>query len=466
MKEDFINFLWKNQNFSRNDLKTTEGKELTILNAGIKNSNSGPDYSHARIITDGLQWSGQVELHVRSSEWKKHGHHLDRAYDNVILHVVYEKDENTFRTDGTHIPTLELKNRLEKPLMERYHNFLKNSLPVEGMPCTNLLAGVTAVSKIAMLDKALVERLEEKADWVYQTWLKNQRDWEETAWKVIGKSMGFSVNSDPFLNLADSIPLKILKKHSANPWQIESLILGQAGWLQNTFKTSYLNELRKEYLFLRYKYNLKPISPHTWKFLRMRPSNFPVVRAVQLATLIGRHEHVFSDLLESDTICKIRDFWKIEPALFWREPGNVSQVYKIKAKSDTDENNLHLSGLSVTGFSEESIANLTINAIIPLLVCFSKVTQEQRYMERVIGVLENLPPENNVLTRKWKDSATPITNAHQAQAVIGLVKKYCHYGKCLECTIGNEIVSGKSDSQKTPTPSQTNPMRVTLQDSL
>ncbi|HEV7381985.1 MAG TPA: DUF2851 family protein, partial [Dyadobacter sp.] len=287
MNEEILSFIWRYQYFERSDLQTDEGCSLAIRRPGIKNSNSGPDFSNARISIDGVEWAGTVEIHNLSSHWFQHRHQTDRSYESVVLHVVWENDVPVRRSDGSLIPTLSLKGLVKLSVLERYKNLIEETNPIA---CAGLLPDVDHIYKITMLDRALLSRMASKADQIIQLAEENNQDWEQTCYQWITKHLGFKLNDPVFFRLSDLLPLKVLLKHRTNLLQVEALLFGCAGLIpdedeQSTGdeKNSYVSMLQREYRFLSAKYNLAQIMLHEWKFMRLRPSGFPTVRLAQLA---------------------------------------------------------------------------------------------------------------------------------------------------------------------------------------
>ena len=289
MTEDFIHFIWKYSYFDSNSLFTTKGDKIEIIKLGEHNTNAGPDFFNAKIKIGDTLWVGNVEIHINSSDWIKHKHSLDNAYNNVILHVVLKYDIDINRQNGEIIPALELKYDIN--FEDRYHQLMKNK---QWIPCQSYLPAVNKFDIHFWLAKIAIERLHSKSSIIEEKLARNNNNWEESYYHKLARSFGMNVNSEPFELLAMSLPLLILAKHKNNLFQIESLLFGQAGFLNEIMPNElYYVKLQKEYIFLKKKYQLKAIEKHQWKFLRLRPSNFPTIRISQFANLIYKSTSLF-----------------------------------------------------------------------------------------------------------------------------------------------------------------------------
>jgi hypothetical protein len=297
MKEDFLQYVWQYQYFDQAELQTAEGERVLVIRPGHRNADAGPDFLGAQLLLNEVKWAGSVEIHLRASDWLRHQHQHDPKYDQVILHVVWENDSPITRTDGSPIPTLALRGRVAVDLLSSYQNLLHSPA---SLPCAPFIKAVPDLTRKSMQDRALMERLEEKADLVLQQYRSTGQDWEATAYQVLAAAFGFKINQEPFARLSRALPLAVLKRHRQALFQLEALLLGQAGLLPGEKEgDDYTQRLGKEYAYLAHKYELAPnaLRASDWNFLRLRPSNFPTVRLAQLAALLATREHLFSSLL-------------------------------------------------------------------------------------------------------------------------------------------------------------------------
>ena len=421
--EDFLHYVWKFRLFDRIDLQTNDGEELEILSAGLHNSDSGPDFQNARVRIGETVWAGNVEVHLSSSDWQKHGHAADNAYGNVILHVVYRDDEPLILTNGRRVPTLELQNRIPADLYNRYHNLIFGNQTI--IPCEANIGSVDSLTLHNWLTRVLVERLEKRSAAVITALNKNRGDWEETFYQFLAANFGFKTNALPFELLAKSMPQNILAKHKNNPVQIEALIFGQAGFLNDSVADEYPLKLKKEYGFLQKKYQLTPVENHLWKFMRLRPLNFPTIRLAQFAALVVSSNHLFSKLLEIRDVKGLRDlFTDIKVNTYWETH------YRFDVGSTPSAKNLGPASIDV----------LLLNTLALFLFSYGKHNQVQHYINRSLQLLEYLPNENNKIVTDFSNLGVKIKTAFESQALLELKNNYCNYKKCLQCGVGNRIL--------------------------
>jgi hypothetical protein len=421
--EDFLHYVWKFRLFDRINLLTTQGEELEIYSAGLHNTHAGADFQNARIRIGETTWAGNAELHLSSSDWQRHGHTADNAYDNVILHVVYRDDEPLFRTDGRRVPTLELKDRISPDLYNRYHNLIFGAKTI--IPCEARIAAIDGLTMQNWLTRILVERLEKRSEAVIATLNLNRGDWEETFYQFLAANFGFKTNALPFELMAKSLPQNILAKHKNNPMQIEALIFGQAGFLNENFTDEYPRSLKKEYEFLKKKFNLTPIESHLWKFLRMRPQNFPTIRLAQFSALVVKSNHLFSKVLETKEVKALRDlFNNIEINDYWETHYRFDKESKPVGK--------HLGAASVD--------TILLNTVAVFLFSYGRHLQQQYFISRSLKLLENIPGEQNSIMTDFANLGLKINTAFESQALLELKNNYCDYKKCLQCGVGIKIL--------------------------
>lgn len=424
MREDFLYYVWRLQYFDKRALTTCQGESLSISHPGTRNDHAGPDFLKGSITINDVAWHGHIEMHINASDWYAHQHQTDKAYDNVILHVVWNHDKDIQQQDGTIMPTLVLKDRVAPQLHQQYRKLVYNKASI---PCARQLPQVTDLIKTSMLDKALFQRLTNKNNLVYQLLEDNKGDWEETAYQLFAYHFGFKVNSSTFLDLALNLPLKKLTKHADNLLQLEALLLGQAGLLPNSdeAKDAYLGALQKEYSYLIHKYSLKASSVQAcqWKFFRLRPANFPTIRIAQFAQLLHQHPSIFDLLVNTPTKMLYTELAIIQSS-YWQKHYRFAQQSKKK----------------IPGLGKTSIEHILINTAVPLLVAYGKAKDESGYVDRAIAVLQDLPAEHNAITRCWNDVGLQAKNAFDSQALIELFNHFCAHKQCLSCHIGVSII--------------------------
>jgi hypothetical protein len=426
MNESFLYYVWQFQYFNKSDLRSSDGESISISKVGLLNSNSGPDFSGAFINVNGINWAGTVEVHVKSSDWKAHRHATDDAYENVVLHVVWENDLPVFRKDRTPIPTLELRNRVDVQILKGYKALVNSSTVV---PCEKSFSDVEYLVFLSMLDKTLMQRLEDKANQVSELLKLNNGDWDETCYQMLAKNYGFKVNADPFYQTARSLPYKIVQKQN-DLLQVEALLFGQAGMLQTKTKDEYISDLFREYQFLSQKYELQglQLNPSQWKFLRLRPSNFPTLRIAQFASLLYSSKNIFSQFLKTGNYQTLKETLSTGQSDYW------NSHYHFGKKA---------SGL-VSSIGESSVQNIIINTVTPLLVAYGKHKDDQTFVDRAVEILQQLPAEENKITRIWNELGVKVRTAFDSQSLIELYNNFCLKRECLNCAVGAFILKPKS----------------------
>ncbi|GGB78358.1 DUF2851 family protein [Dyadobacter sediminis] len=425
MNEDILSFIWRFQYFHSAGLETDEKMRLSVIRTGNKNRNAGPDFSEACVLIDGIQWIGNIEIHVRSSDWYKHSHEKNAAYESVVLHVVWENDEPVIRQDGTLLPTLKLNGLVRPSVLERYMRLQQDADPI---PCASLFPDVSAIIKTAMLDSVLAERLHKKSEEVYELLAENRQDWEETAYQWIARHFGFKLNDAAFSGLIKKITCKIIRKSNMDILHTEALLFGCAGLLPENSENQYVKELKTEFRFLSAKYNLsdKIMPPHEWKFAKLRPAGFPTVRLAQFAQLFTRKGSLFSQLISAKTYTELQSVFRLEQSAYWRE----HYIFDKKAAS------------KVPFMGKDAINLLIMNAAVPLLAAYSRQRQKPELMERIVHLLTEMPAENNRITREWNKVGMCVTSAADSQALVEWYNHYCTNRKCLACSVGAALVRG------------------------
>ena len=427
MQESFLHYIWQMQYFSKVDLQTTKGEIIEILDTGTLNANYGPDFDCARIKISGVEWVGNVEIHTASSSWNSHKHNLDKGYNNVILHIVWEDDKPISRNDGSQIPTLELKNRVDESLLKTYQQFVKSSLPI---PCQPKILSVRKITTLSMQERALIQRLERKAEEVNQLVEKNGNDWEETTYQLLCRNFGFKVNAEPFFQLSRALPLKIIRKHVDKGYQIEALLFGLAGFLKSSKGDEYYLLLKNEYDMLERKYELKKMqmTESQWRFLRLRPPNFPTLRLAQWSALLCKTQYIFSSIIKSKNIKSLTELFSVSPSQYW-----LSHYQFSKLSNDRIHN-----------LGKSSIENIVINTVVPIWVAYGKLLDEEDYIECSIKTLQSIPHEKNRIINKWSNTGIWIKSAFDSQSLIELYNEFCSKKRCLSCHIGSALIRPKS----------------------
>lgn len=419
--EKFLHYLWKYRLFSRDELFTRSGEKVVVLQVGQHNPDAGPDFLNARIRIGRTIWVGNVEIHQQASDWYHHGHHHDKAYDNVVLQVVLYDNQTVYRTNHEVIPTTEL--RFDKALFERYRELLESEAWVA---CEKAIPRVDRSVIDFWLSRLTIERLEDKSREIEQNLRANNQDWEATFYQKLARNFGFKVNAEPFEMLARSLPFNQMIRQKGNLLQLEALFFGQAGFLrQKSLDDPYHMQLFDEYLYLRKKFQLKPLEQHLWKFARLRPGNFPTLRIAQFCALIHTTNRLFSHLLEKQTLQQMRALFNVQPSPYWQTHYTFHKPGKRMNKP----------------LGEDAFQVLVINTVVPFLFVYGAFYNKAAFKERALQLLLELGPEKNTITRHWEALGIRVPNAYHSQGLIQLKNQYCNHHKCLDCQVGNYILS-------------------------
>jgi Protein of unknown function (DUF2851) len=420
MQESFLYHVWKFKLFNALELQTTTGEKIELIKPGTLQPDSGPDFFNAHIKIGETKWAGNIEIDLKTSDWKKHGHDKDPAYSKIILHVVYENDKPTLHS----FPILELKNYLHPQVFSNYQNL---NTTTDKIPCKNQIATVDTFIIESWFERMLVERLETKTSAIKKQLLLNNNNWEETFYHHLAKNFGFKTNAVPFEMLAKNLPLNVLAKHKNNLLQTEAMLFGVAGFLNDPTGDDYYFQLQKEFHHLKTKFSLVPIEKNLWKFLRLRPVNFPTVRIAQFAALIHNSSHLFSKIIEIKKVKDLYNLFEIEASAYWHN--------HFLFGKETKQQNKHI--------GESSVSLILINTVIPFLFLYGKERNEQKFISRSIQFLEQIKFEKNVITNEWLKTEMPLNSAAQSQSLIELYNNYCTHKKCLQCAVGLKILNRK-----------------------
>jgi len=432
MTERLLQFIWQFQYFNKGELATTTGESVQVLFAGQYNTNQGPDFSDAKIKIGKTTWAGTVELHTKTSDWKKHKHQSDRNYDNVILHVVWESDTKPDEVSKTSLPVLELSGRVSKILLQRYEELMNAD---SFIPCEKSISTVKDITWKSWKDRLLAERLLRKAKAVETYLQQNNYHWEETFWWLLARNFGMKVNADAFEAIAKSIPVNVLAKHKSQIHQLEALLLGQAGLLEgnpDSYRDAdeYPKLLQREYKFLKEKYKLKPIHQPI-HFLRMRPGNFPTIRLAQLAMLIQNSAHLFSKIKDAGDLKEVKAWFDVTANDFWHYHYKFDEASSYKKKT----------------LGAVMIDNIIINTVAPVLFTYGNYQDENKYKDKALKWLEKTTAESNSITKGFQKLGIENKTAFDSQGLIELKNEYCGKKRCLECGVGNAILKSRNDNK-------------------
>ena len=420
MTEDFLQFIWKYGLFERSGMVADTGEIIQVTGLGEHNTDSGPDFLNARIKIGDTTWAGNVEIHLQSTDWINHKHQSDKAYDNVILHVVYHYNQPVIRNSGEVLPTVELK--FDNAL---YGNYCSMVSQKKGLPCANKLKTIDPLIIDVWINSLVIERLQQKTQHISGLLSFYKNNWEEVFYIILARTFGFGLNAVPFELMARSIPYAQLARHRDNLKQMEALIIGQAGFLDEAVLFgSYYSELQSEYIHLKNKYNLKPVDRQLWKFLRLRPVNFPTIRLAQFSALLQKSEGIFSKIMSCNDARELNAVLNISASEYW------NTHYSFDSPSPH----------SVKRLGIDAIHILIINAVVPFLFIYGRMNGNEILKDRALSLLNCIPAEHNKIVNRWEKLGFSMKSAFDTQGILQLVNTYCNKKRCLSCSIGTRII--------------------------
>lgn len=420
--EQLLHYVWKHKIFPLKELKTTTGQQVEVIDTGLANTDAGPDFFNAKLKLDGVLWIGNIEIHERSSDWFKHGHHADTGYNSVILHIASEIDTEISRSNGERIPQIQLI--CPEAVRTNYKELLEtDSYP----PCYRIIPSLPPFTAHSWMTALQMERFEQKATLLNERLKRCQGNWEDAFFITLARNFGFGLNGDAFETWAHRLPFRAVDKHRNDLFQIEAIFFGQAGILEDSDGDGYYLRLKKEYTYLQHKFELIPMDASLWRFLRLRPANFPHIRIAQLACLYHRAYGLLSRIMETETLQGVRDILKGGTSEYWLTH------YTFGGSSPSRPKTL----------SNTSLDLLIINTVVTFLYAYGLHKGNRVLCARAGSFLEELKAENNYITRMWEQCGMKASNAADSQALIQLKKDYCDKKKCLYCRIGYEYLKRK-----------------------
>ncbi len=413
--ERLLHYVWKYKLYAATPLITTEGRPVQVIDPGMQNTDAGPDFFNAKIKIDGTLWVGSVEIHDKSSDWLFHHHDTDKAYDCVILHIIGFNDFQPVRTNGNPIPQMLLT--VPENILRSIDWLLYREA---ALPCLDHITGIAPLHIACWMEALLSERLERKTHDIFLLLSAYQTDWNEVFYITLTRNFGFGVNNDAFERLAKSLPLRCIQKQRNSHSQIEAMLFGQAGMLEEENDDHYYRLLQREYDFLRHKFGLSPMEDFVFKNLRTRPVNFPYLKVAQLAALWVRYDTLFSAILEARSTGEIKKYFRIPPSGYWETHYHFRYASPRKEKT----------------IGENALNILLINTVVPMLFAYGLHNKRPEYCERATRLLESIPPEKNTIVTTFYNAGITVRHAGDSQALIQLKREYCEKKKCLYCRIG------------------------------
>lgn len=420
MKEDFLHHLWQFKKFDIANLQTTKGESIQILNSGQYLQLTGPDFFNAQLIIGNQKWAGNVEIHLKSSDWYLHNHEKDSNYDSVILHVVWEHDVPIFRKDNSEIPTLELKECVTLSDLHKYQLLVSQK---SWIYCENEIGNVDDFIFKNWQERLFFERLERKSQLIFELVETSNQDWEAVLFCLIAKNFGLNTNGEMFYKIAKSIPFSVIRKESYSLDSLEALLLGQANLLSHDFQDSYANALQKSYHYLVEKYQLHEKVAGSVEFFKHRPDNFPTIRLAQLANLYFNRKNLFSLVVNCNSVNELYQVFNVGVSHYWQTHYSFDKESSKKIKK----------------LSKSFIDLLVINTIIPLRFAYA-FSQKKEIAQELIDLSTSIPAEKNVIIEKFHSFGVKSQNVYESQSLLQLKKNYCDYKKCLDCAIGHFIL--------------------------
>ncbi len=423
MIENFLHYIWQHKKFTHSNLKTAAQEPVFVLQVGTHNHNTGPDFLNAQIKIDDQLWAGNVEIHIKSSDWFLHNHEQDKNYDSVILHVVWEHDIEIHRKDNTVIPTVVLKDVVSKTALQNYQKLF--SKKQKWINCENDFASISDFVLSNWLERLYFERLERKSTAITQLLQVSKNNWEAVLFKMLAKNFGLKVNGDAFLSLASSFPFNLVQKLQTKQSSLEALLFGQADLLEGNVQDLYYLELKKEYQFLKQKHNLSGASVTPFQFFRLRPPNFPTIRISQLASVYASQCSLFSKIINATTKAEIYNLFAVTTSSYWENHFTFGKVSKTSKKRIT----------------KSFIDLLIINTIVPIQFSYAK-QQGKDVADAIISIIQEIASEKNSIVTKFHELKPLGKSAMHSQALLQLKTEYCDKNKCLQCAIGSSLIKG------------------------
>lgn len=422
MQEDFLHYLWKYKKFAFAKAQTTSQQPISLVSVGQHNHGEGPDFFNSKLRIDDQLWAGNVEIHLKSSDWYAHNHEADTAYDSVILHVVWEHDVEVYRSDNSPIPTLELQNYVSEKSLENYQELFAHQ-SAKWINCEEHLCEVPEMVQTNWLERLYFERLARKTENILELLEASQGDWENVLFQMMARNFGTKVNGEAFQSLASSINFSVVRKCSSEPFRLEALLMGQAAILPQESFDSYPLQLIAEYEFVVHKFKLQNRGVLPVQFFKLRPDNFPTIRLSQLAQLYHVHQNLFQMLMSTSSISDFYDIFKVQASPFWDNHYSFTSNHKKKPKKVT----------------KRFVDLLLINTIIPIKFAYGK-QQGKEVEDEVLELISAIKPESNSIIKKFNSLRENASSAQDTQALLEMYTNYCSPNKCLQCANGNWLM--------------------------
>lgn len=424
MREDLLHFIWKYKKLQLEDLVTSENETMKIVDVGTHNHLSGPDFFNSKVDINNQLWAGNVEIHLKSSDWFAHNHEQDPKYNNVILHVVWEDDNEVFRNDGSKIPTLELKNYISKDLLRAYQKLFDRDKK-SFINCETEISEVDNFLFENWKERLFFERLENKSNFIFKLLEASQNDWEQVLFKMLLKNFGLKINGQAFFSLANALSFSVVRKLRTDFNALESVFFGMGHLLEDdALVDDYYIRLKKEYTYQKNKFNLKEVSVQKPEFFKLRPPNFPTIRLSQLACLYSKNQNLFSSLIHASSLNEIYELIDVSASEYW----NTHFTFGKSSKKSTKK------------LTKKFIDLLVINTILPLKFCHSKYLGAD-VNDEILGIISQIKSEENSILSNFKSLKIVSKTAVDSQAILQLYNEYCSKNRCLHCAVGLHLLN-------------------------
>lgn len=420
MKEDFLHYIWQFKKFNVLGLKTVQGDNIEIINGGQYLQMAGPDFFNAQLIIGNQKWAGNVEIHIKSSDWYVHNHERDKAYDNVILHVVWEHDTEVFRYDNSEIPVLELKQYVEANVLHKYNEL---STAKSWIYCESQLGSIDAFVFENWKERLLLERLERKSLPILELAKITENDWEAVLFCFLAKNFGLNTNGNLFYEIAKSVPFAVIRRESFEVENVEAILFGRAGLLDAAHEDVYYKDLKSRYDYICHKYQIPAVYINTLQFFKHRPDNFPTIRLSQLAQLYHKHQNLFSKITQGNSIRDIYNIFEVQVSDYWQTHYSFDKDSPKKRKVLTNS----------------FIDLVIINTIVPFHFAYGKSIGKEN-SEEIITLLQSIAPEKNAIIDKFKSFKVSVHSAYDSQSLLQQKNEYCNSKRCMQCAVGLELL--------------------------
>lgn len=421
MTEALLHTIWKYKLLAQSQFIGTKNESIEIISIGEHNQDSGPDFFNSRLKVDGVLLAGNVEIHIKTSDWLKHHHQKDRVYDNLVLHVVYDHDIDLEQNEKYNVSVLELKNLIKPSLLEQYNAFVSSK---QSIACGKSITKVSDIVWKSWLDRLAITRIETKTEYIEHLFSHCNNSYEDTLYVLLCRNFGFKINNEAFELLGKSLPYSTLKKYSDNPLQVESLLFGIAGFLDDQFDDAYPKLLQNEFEFLKHKHQLIPVKRELWKFSKTRPANFPTIRLSQLASFICKQESLFHLLESMPALNDLKAFFNLEVQEYWQTH------FKFDAIAEKSDKTL----------GEVAFNSIVINTIVPFLFFLGKYTSKDSFTDHALDLLSQMPAEVNTKTKGFSELGVKTENALESQAQIHLYDSFCSKKACIHCNVAEFLL--------------------------